>query len=87
MCRIFPSDKRSRNERLRQRGNFDYPRRARISSTLDRASERRSFLKLSIEERRQILAQQAEAALPYYEENKAEWEEWINLDIAETYAP
>jgi hypothetical protein len=48
--------------------------------------DRRSFLKLSIEERRRILAQQAEAALPYYEENKAEWEEWINLDIAETYA-
>jgi Tfp pilus assembly protein PilX len=38
------------------------------------------------EKRRRILAQQAEAALPYYEENKAEWEEWINLDIAETYA-
>jgi hypothetical protein len=57
--------------------------------------DRRSFLKLSNletrgfanEERRQILAQQAEAALPYYQENKAEWEEWINLDIAETYAP
>ena len=51
-----------------------------------RAMDRRSFLKLSIEERRRILAQQAEAALPYYEENKAEWEEWINLDITETYA-
>ena len=57
--------------------------------------DRRSFLKLSSletrgyanEERRQILAQQAEAALPYYEENKTEWQEWINLDIAETYAP
>jgi hypothetical protein len=49
--------------------------------------DRRSFLKLSIDERRQILAQQAEAALLYYEENKAEWEEWISLDIAETYAP
>jgi hypothetical protein len=48
--------------------------------------DRRSFLKLSIEERRRILAQQAEAALPYYEESKAEWEEWINLDITETYA-
>jgi hypothetical protein len=48
--------------------------------------DRRSFLKLSIKERRQILAQQAEAALPYYQENKVEWEEWINLDIAETYA-
>jgi hypothetical protein len=34
------------------------------------------------EERRRILAQQAEAALPYYQENKAEWEEWINLDVA-----
>jgi hypothetical protein len=43
-----------------------------------------SFLQLSIEERRRTLAQQAEAALPYYEKNKAEWEEWINLDIAET---
>ena len=48
--------------------------------------DRQSFLKLPIEERRRILAQQAEAALPYYEDNKAEWEEWINLDIAETYA-
>ena len=35
------------------------------------------------EERRRILAQQAEAALPYYQENKAEGEEWINLDIIE----
>jgi hypothetical protein len=49
--------------------------------------DRRSFLKLSISERRRILAQQAEAALPYYQEHQAEWEEWINLDIAETYAP
>jgi hypothetical protein len=54
------------------------------------AKNRRSFLKLSSletrgyanEERRTILAQQAEAALTYYEENKAEWEEWINLDLA-----
>ena len=59
------------------------------------AIDRRSFLKLSSletrgyanEERRRILAQQAEAALPYYQEHKAEWEEWINLDIEETYAP
>ena len=48
--------------------------------------DRQSFLRLSISERRRILAEQAEAALPYYEENRAEWEEWINLDIAETYA-
>jgi hypothetical protein len=57
-----------------------------VSESHQQSIDRRSFLKLSIEERRQILAQQAEAALPYYEENKAEWEEWINLDIAETYA-
>jgi len=49
--------------------------------------DRRALLKLSIEERRYILIQQAEAALPYDEENKTAWEEWINLDIAETYAP
>ena len=57
------------------------------SESNEQPIDRRSFLKLSIEERRQILAQQAEAALPYYEENKTEWQEWINLDIAETYAP
>jgi hypothetical protein len=54
------------------------------------SKNRRSFLKLSSletrgytnEERRKILAERAEAALSYYEENKAEWEEWINLDLA-----
>ncbi len=48
--------------------------------------DRRSFLKLSSletrgyanEERRHILAPQAEAALPYYEENKAQLEEKIS---------
>ncbi len=54
-----------------------------VSST---AIDRRSFLKLPIEQRRRILAQQSEAALAYYEEHKAEWGEWINLDITETYA-
>ena len=56
--------------------------------------DRESFLKLSnletrgyaSEERRRILAQQAEAALPCNQGNKAEWQEWINLDIAQTYA-
>ncbi len=57
-----------------------------LSESKPQAIDRRSFLKLSIEERRRILAQQAEIALPHYQENKAEWEEWINLDIAETYA-
>jgi hypothetical protein len=57
-----------------------------VQESTPQSIDRRSFLKLSIEERHQILAQQAEAALPYYQENKAEWEEWINLDIAKTYA-
>ncbi len=57
------------------------------SESPPRSIDRRSFLKLSIAERRRILAEQAEAALPYYAENQAEWEEWINLDIAATYAP
>jgi hypothetical protein len=52
-----------------------------------RSIDRQSFLKLPIAQRRQILAQQAKAALPYYEEHRAEWEEWINLDRAKTYAP
>jgi hypothetical protein len=46
------------------------------SQTIDR----KSFLKLPIEERDRILEQQAEAALPYYQENQAEWQEWVNLN-------
>jgi hypothetical protein len=46
--------------------------------------DRKSFLKLSTEERNRILEQQAEAALPHYQQNQAEWQEWLNLDIAET---
>jgi hypothetical protein len=49
--------------------------------------DRKSFLKLSIEERNCILEQQAEASLPHYQENQAEWQEWIDLDIAGTYDP
>jgi hypothetical protein len=48
--------------------------------------DRQSFLKLPLAERRRILEQQAEVALPYYQQDK-EWQEWVNLDIAETYAP
>jgi hypothetical protein len=47
--------------------------------------DRKSFLKLSIEERNRILEQQATAALPHYQQNQTEWQEWLNLDIAETY--
>lgn len=32
---------------------------------------RREFMKLSLEERRLILAQQAEVMLPYYQQNRA----------------
>jgi hypothetical protein len=45
--------------------------------------DRRAFLKLSLEERRQILEQQAEAALSHYQQN-LEWHEWVNLDMTET---
>jgi hypothetical protein len=49
--------------------------------------DRQAFLKLPIAERRRTLEQQAEAALPYYQENQEEWQEWVNLDLAETNAP
>jgi hypothetical protein len=35
---------------------------------------RREFMKLSLEERRRILAQQAEVMLPHYQQN-TEWQE------------
>jgi hypothetical protein len=35
---------------------------------------RREFMKLSLEERRRILAQQTEAMLPHYQQNR-EWQE------------
>jgi hypothetical protein len=57
-----------------------------FSESPSQVIDRKSFLKLPIEERNRILEQQAEAALPYYQENQAEWQEWVNLDIAETYA-
>jgi hypothetical protein len=46
---------------------------------------RSQFLKLPIADRRRILEQQAEAALPHYQQD-TEWQEWVNLDIAETNA-
>jgi bifunctional DNA-binding transcriptional regulator/antitoxin component of YhaV-PrlF toxin-antitoxin module len=49
------------------------------------AIDRKSFLKLPIEERNRILEQQAEAALPHYQQNQSEWQEWLDLDISETY--
>jgi hypothetical protein len=46
---------------------------------------RSQFLKLPIADRRRILEQQAEAALPHYQQD-TEWQEWVNLDMAETNA-
>jgi hypothetical protein len=48
--------------------------------------DRQSFLKLPITERQRILEQQAEAALPHYQQNQEEWQEWLDLDITDTYA-
>jgi hypothetical protein len=56
-----------------------------IDSSTSTYGDRKSFLKLSIEERNRILEQQATAALPHYQQNQTEWQEWLNLDIAETY--
>lgn len=44
--------------------------------------DRRSFLRLPLEERRQILAAQAERLAPYYEQN-SEWKEWLEGDLVE----
>jgi hypothetical protein len=46
--------------------------------------DRQAFLKLPLEERRRILEQQSEAALSHYQQDP-EWQEWVNLDMAETY--
>jgi hypothetical protein len=48
--------------------------------------DRQSFLKLPLAERRRILEQQAEAALPYYQQDQ-DWQEWVNLDMTEAYDP
>lgn len=47
--------------------------------------DRSAFLNLPIADRRRILEQQAEAALPYYQQD-TEWQEWLNFDIAEVHA-
>jgi hypothetical protein len=45
--------------------------------------DRRALLKLPLAERRRIMEQQAEAALPYYEQD-TEWREWLNFDLVGT---
>jgi hypothetical protein len=47
--------------------------------------DRSAFLKLPIADRRRILEQQAEAALPHYQQD-TEWQEWVNLDMAAIHA-
>lgn len=49
--------------------------------------DRKSFLKLPIAERQRILALQAEAALPHYQQNQEEWQEWLNFDLSLAYSP
>ena len=48
-------------------------------------ADRLAFMKLPIEERRRILAEQAEAMIPHYdlEENRRERELWQGGDIVE----
>lgn len=47
--------------------------------------DRSAFLKLPIADRRRILEQQAESALPHYQQD-TEWQEWVNLDVGEIHA-
>jgi hypothetical protein len=49
------------------------------------AIDRSAFLKLPLADRRRILEQQAEVALPHYQQD-TEWQEWLNLDTAEFHA-
>lgn len=44
--------------------------------------DRQTFLQLPIEERRRILAEQAEAMQTYYRE-VSEWQEWVDFDNEE----
>lgn len=44
--------------------------------------DRRTFLKLSLVDRRKIMAAQAEQLAPYYEQNR-DWKEWLEGDFVE----
>ncbi|WP_293092154.1 hypothetical protein [Moorena sp. SIOASIH] len=48
-------------------------------TTQNQSIERQDFQQLTLEERRRLLAQQAEAMKDYYQENE-EWKDWINFD-------
>ena len=47
-------------------------------------TDRQAFLQLPLAERRRRLEQQAEIALPQYQQNP-EWQEWVEFDINSTY--
>jgi hypothetical protein len=46
--------------------------------------DRRAFMKLSMAERQQILAAQAEAMREHYEQD-TNWQDWVNLDVGVMY--
>ncbi len=46
--------------------------------------DRRAFMKLPLEERRQILAEQAKVMAQHYEQDPA-WREWVNFDVGEIH--
>jgi hypothetical protein len=50
----------------------------------NQTSDRQAFRQLPIEERRRILAQQAEAMKEYYQEDE-QWKDWMNFDDGELY--
>ena len=57
------------------------PKAAEAQQTLSLA-QRRAFMKLPLEERRRILAQQAEGMLVHYQQN-SEWQELQTGDLIE----
>ncbi len=50
----------------------------------ERSIDRRSFMKRPLAERRQILAEQAEAMVQHYEQDTT-WQEWVNFDLGEIH--
>jgi hypothetical protein len=66
------------SERVNELTMFEAP------SSTSQMFDRRAFMKLPLEERRQILQAQAEAMVEHYDQD-SEWREWINFDIGEVY--
>lgn len=64
---------------VEQEGQQVQPPTSSVASTLSLA-QRRAFMCLSLEERRQLLAQQAEEMCKHYQQN-TEWQELESGDI------